>query len=156
MCNIYVLYILSEKRRFGGVRRFLIIWAIQSPIVLYRYSLWCGYGILLVGQVNWVYNFLSGDFAFDVWCIIDAIRGDLGGRGGGSVGSDPLWKIQTQISLNNIRKSPSPFLTNKIILRNPSPHPFHSNRGNFKFWIRGYLHTQLNQKFGLLLKTIFR
>lgn len=120
MCNIYVLYILSEKRRFGGVRRFLIIWAIQSPIVLYRYSLWCGYGILLVGQVNWVYNFLSGDFAFDVWCIIDAILADLLG---GSVGPDPLWKIQTQISLNNIRKSPPPFLTNKIILRNPSPPP---------------------------------
>lgn len=119
MCNIYVLYILSEKRRFGGVRRFLIIWAIQSPIVLYRYSLWCGYGLLLVGQVNWVYNFLSGDFAFDVWCIIDAILADLLG-GGGSVGPDPLWKIQTQISLNNIRKSPPPFLTNKIILRNPS------------------------------------
>lgn len=153
MCNIYVLYILSEKRRFGGVRRFLIIWAIQSPIVQYRYSLWCGYGILLVGQVNWVYNFLSGDFAFDVWCIIDAILADLLG-GGGSVGPDPLWKIQTQISLDNIRKPP-PFWQTKLSF-GTLPPPFHSNRGNFKFWIRGYLHTQLNQKSGLLLKTIFR
>lgn len=154
MCNIYVLYILSEKRRFGGVRRFLIIWAIQSPIVLYRYSLWCGYGLFRVGQVNWVYNFLSGDFAFDVWCIIDAILADLLG-GGGLWVLTPSGKFKHKFHLI-ILGNPPPFLTNKIILRNPSPPPFHSNRGNFKFWIRGYLHTQLNQKSGLLLKTIFR
>lgn len=153
MCNIYVLYILSEKRRFGGVRRFLIIWAIQSPIVQYRYSLWCGYGILLVGQVNWVYNFLSGDFAFDAWCIIDAILADLLG-GGGLWVLTPSGKFKHKFHL--IILGNPPLSDKQNYPSEPFPPPFHSNRGNFKFWIRGYLHTQVNQKSGLLLKTIFR
>lgn len=123
MCNIYVLYILSEKRRFGGVRRFLIIWAIQSPIVLYRYSLWCGYGILLVGQVNWVYNFLSGDFAFDVWCIIDAILADLLGGGGGLWVLTPSGKFKHKFHLIILGNPPPPFWQTKLSFGTLPPPP---------------------------------